>query len=792
MAGPAAGRPRVRALRAGRDRRLEELRLAVLEERIDAELALGRTDLVGELEALIARPSAARAAARAADARALPLGPPGRGARGLPRDARARWSRSWASSPAGAAASSSGRSCAGPALDGSPRREAPPERPRRGGAFVGRERELAELIGRARRRAGRRGRLVLLAGEPGIGKSRLADELIGQARARGARVLVGRCWEAGGAPAYWPWVQSLRAYVRETGARRAARAARRRRGRPRPAPARAARALPRPAASRRRPSGGRALSPLRGGERLPRGAPRGPARWCSCSTTCTPPTSPRCCCCGSSPARSTDSRLLVVCAFRDVDPTMRDPLSCGARRAGARAGGPRQIALAGLSERRRRRSTSSSRPGPSPRPGSSRRSTPRRRAIRCSSRRSCACWTPKARLGDAGRRTCASRRRPCRDRPAGGAPVRAMPRPARRRLRAGPGVRARRAGAAERAFRATSCSMPSTRPWPSASSVDVPGSPGRLRFGHALIRDTLYDELTPARRLQLHREPARRSRRSTPTTSIPISPSSPTTTSRPLRPGWRDKAVDYARRAGDRAASQLAYEEAARLYEMALDARRASQPRAASCCSRSATPKPGPATPPPRSRRSGEAAELAEDRGLREQLARAALGYGGRIIWERQQDDDYLVPLLERALAALGSGDSALRVRLLSRLAGGPLRGIRFPPERRFELSERRSRWHGASTTRRRSRPRSAPMSPRTNPPRTQSRPSSCPRSCSRWRAPPATRSESSRLTSTDSSDSSSSARSVRRRPSSRRWRSWRMSFASLHSGGSWSFAAPA
>jgi predicted ATPase len=33
---------------------------------------------------------------------------------------------------------------------------------------------------------------------------------------------------------------------------------------------------------------------------------------------------------------------------------------------------------------------------------------------------------------------------------------------------------------------------------------DVPGSPGRLRFGHALIRDTLYDELTPARRLQLH------------------------------------------------------------------------------------------------------------------------------------------------------------------------------------------------------------------------------------------------------------------------------------------------
>ena len=32
----------------------------------------------------------------------------------------------------------------------------------------------------------------------------------------------------------------------------------------------------------------------------------------------------------------------------------------------------------------------------------------------------------------------------------------------------------------------------------------VPGAPGRLRFSHALVRDTLYDELTPARRLRLH------------------------------------------------------------------------------------------------------------------------------------------------------------------------------------------------------------------------------------------------------------------------------------------------
>src|SRR5204862_20944 len=46
-------------------------------------------------------------------------------------------------------------------------------------------------------------------GEPGAGKSRLADELGRQAAERGARVVVGRCWEAGGAPPYWPWVQAL-------------------------------------------------------------------------------------------------------------------------------------------------------------------------------------------------------------------------------------------------------------------------------------------------------------------------------------------------------------------------------------------------------------------------------------------------------------------------------------------------------------------------------------------------------------------------------------------------------
>jgi class 3 adenylate cyclase len=90
--------------------------------------------------------------------------------------------------------------------------------PSAGNAFVGRTSELDELVTYLEDALSGRGRLVLVGGEPGVGKSRLADELSTRARARGARILVGRCWEAGGAPAFWPWMHALRAYVSEAGA----------------------------------------------------------------------------------------------------------------------------------------------------------------------------------------------------------------------------------------------------------------------------------------------------------------------------------------------------------------------------------------------------------------------------------------------------------------------------------------------------------------------------------------------------------------------------------------------
>ena len=54
------------------------------------------------------------------------------------------------------------------------------------------------------------GGVLLLSGEPGIGKSRLATEVANLASERGAKVVWGRCWEVGGAPAFWPWVEALR------------------------------------------------------------------------------------------------------------------------------------------------------------------------------------------------------------------------------------------------------------------------------------------------------------------------------------------------------------------------------------------------------------------------------------------------------------------------------------------------------------------------------------------------------------------------------------------------------
>ena len=81
--------------------------------------------------------------------------------------------------------------------------------------FVGRQRELDELRVALAGALSGHGSLVMLAGEPGIGKTRTSQELTAYSESQGARALWGRCYEGEGAPPYWPWVQPLRAYVQQ-------------------------------------------------------------------------------------------------------------------------------------------------------------------------------------------------------------------------------------------------------------------------------------------------------------------------------------------------------------------------------------------------------------------------------------------------------------------------------------------------------------------------------------------------------------------------------------------------
>ena len=76
--------------------------------------------------------------------------------------------------------------------------------------FVGRRHEMTQLETTLAEAMSGQGRLVLLAGEPGIGKTRITQELASYAENRGAKVFWGRCYEEEGAPPYWPWVQAMR------------------------------------------------------------------------------------------------------------------------------------------------------------------------------------------------------------------------------------------------------------------------------------------------------------------------------------------------------------------------------------------------------------------------------------------------------------------------------------------------------------------------------------------------------------------------------------------------------
>lgn len=88
-----------------------------------------------------------------------------------------------------------------------------------GTTTIGRAHELARIAARLAEGAAGRGGVVLISGEPGIGKTRLALDASAAARATRARIAWGRCPEAGAAPAFWPWIEIVREVVAGEGVR---------------------------------------------------------------------------------------------------------------------------------------------------------------------------------------------------------------------------------------------------------------------------------------------------------------------------------------------------------------------------------------------------------------------------------------------------------------------------------------------------------------------------------------------------------------------------------------------
>ncbi|HEX2058348.1 MAG TPA: AAA family ATPase [Actinomycetota bacterium] len=81
--------------------------------------------------------------------------------------------------------------------------------------FVGRARERAQLRSWLDRLDSGRGGLIAIGGEPGVGKTRLAEELIADAAARGHRTVIGRCYEMESPPPYGPFVEVLEAALKD-------------------------------------------------------------------------------------------------------------------------------------------------------------------------------------------------------------------------------------------------------------------------------------------------------------------------------------------------------------------------------------------------------------------------------------------------------------------------------------------------------------------------------------------------------------------------------------------------
>jgi tetratricopeptide (TPR) repeat protein len=199
--------------------------------------------------------------------------------------------------------------------------------------------------------------------------------------------------------------------------------------------------------------------------------------------------------------------------------------------------------------------------------------------------------------------------------------------------------------------------------------AEVPGPAGAFEFSHSLIRRTLLEQLSTARRLRLHRQIAE------------VLESLPAGTDQvevlayhcleaaALEPSV-DKAVGYASAAGSRAMERLAFEQAATFFERGLGALElVGESRSGRACDLLLALAEARAEAGDRKgnqQAALAAADLARALGLPDRLGRAAVSYAGL---DFGVPDGNVPELCDDALAALGDENTAMRARVLSSLA---------------------------------------------------------------------------------------------------------------------------
>jgi tetratricopeptide (TPR) repeat protein len=192
---------------------------------------------------------------------------------------------------------------------------------------------------------------------------------------------------------------------------------------------------------------------------------------------------------------------------------------------------------------------------------------------------------------------------------------------------------------------------------------------GRYRFSHSLMREVLYERLPIPARAQLHWRVGEAIERQYGTGSqAHVAELARHFAEVAAAGGEPGRALVYARRAGERAMGVYAYEEAAAEYQRALRLAGPDEPARCELLLRLGAAQSRAGNYEQAKESCLQAAEISRRLGAPEQLARAALGFGERQV-EGGLVNRQLVALLQEALDGLSPQDSALRARLLARLS---------------------------------------------------------------------------------------------------------------------------